>query len=476
MSIPFDNVYQTLGDQFFDVQAPTPVDSPELIRVNEALAAELGINPEWLKSNEGIEVLAGNLVPDNTRSIATVYAGHQFGGWNPRLGDGRAVLLGEVTTTTGQRFDIQLKGSGPTLFSRGGDGRAPLGPVLREYLISEAMFALGVPTTRSLAAVTTGEPVMREQTEPGAVLARVASSHIRFGTFQYFTSIGDTKSVQTLADHVIARHYPALAEEENPYLALFKAIIEKTAALIAKWQHLGFIHGVMNTDNMLVCGETIDYGPCAFMDTYHPETVFSSIDAGGRYAYQNQPGIGHWNLAALAQCFTALVADDEETATTMIKAELDQYPERFYEHHRTLMASKIGLPTVTETSDELIKQLLGTMSEAQLDYTRTFTSLRQSLHDPTVLPEALETWAGSWRAAMTDIEQASELMKRVNPVIIPRNHQVQRAIAAGMSGDLSVFHNLCDAFATPFDDVWLDSDYAQAPLEDEVVQRTFCGT
>lgn len=476
MTIQFDNTYRKLGEQFFDEQVPVPVSEPKLIKVNESLANDLGISHEWLQSDAGIQALAGNALPEGAEPIATVYAGHQFGGWNPRLGDGRAVLLGEVTAATGSRFDIQLKGSGPTLFSRGGDGRAPLGPVIREYIMSEAMHALGVPTSRSLAAVLTGEDVMREYAEPGAVLTRVASSHIRFGTFQYFTSIGDTQSVKALAEYVIHRHYPQLASTENPYLALFSAITERTARLIAIWQQLGFIHGVMNTDNMLVCGETIDYGPCAFMDTYHPETVYSSIDTGGRYAYQNQPGIGHWNLAALAQCFTALVADDEETAMAMIKAELDQFPERFYAHHRTGMAHKIGLSQVSETSDELIKQLLGTMAEAKLDYTNTFTQLRQRLISGSDVPEALADWSAAWLAEITNTQDASDLMKQTNPVIIPRNHQVQRAITAAEDGDFAVFEQLTAALSTPFDDSWLDSDYAQPPKEQEIVQRTFCGT
>jgi uncharacterized protein YdiU (UPF0061 family) len=299
-ALPFDNSYARLPPRLYARLDPTPVREPGLLRVNRPLAEALGIDPDWLASEAGIAVVAGNAVPQGAEPLAAAYAGHQFGQYNPQLGDGRALLLGELLDRDGRRFDLQLKGSGPTPWSRGGDGRSPLGPVLREYLVSEGMHALGVPTTRALAAVTTGERVLRDGVEPGAVLARVASSHIRVGTFQYFAVRGDREALETLLGHVIERHYPALAAADNPALAVLEAVIGRQAGLIASWQHLGFIHGVMNTDNMLLCGETVDYGPCAFMEAFHPETVFSSIDHGGRYAYQNQPGIAHWNLVRFA--------------------------------------------------------------------------------------------------------------------------------------------------------------------------------
>ncbi|HEX2210164.1 MAG TPA: YdiU family protein, partial [Longimicrobium sp.] len=310
----FDSAYAQLPERFFARVAPTPVAAPRLIRVNAPLAVELGIDPDWLASDEGVAVLAGNRVPDTATPIATVYAGHQFGSFVPQLGDGRAILLGEVIDRSGTRRDVQLKGAGRTPFSRGGDGRAALGPVLREYLVSEAMQALGIPTTRALAAVTTGERVIRETMLPGAVLTRVASSHIRVGTFQFFASRGDVEGVRTLANHVIARHYPHATEAEHPYRALLEAVIRAQAELIARWLLVGFIHGVMNTDNMSVAGETIDYGPCAFLDEYDPTAVFSAIDRGGRYAYGNQPAIAQWNLTRLAECLLPLLGDDPDAA------------------------------------------------------------------------------------------------------------------------------------------------------------------
>lgn len=476
MQIPFDNSYARLGETFSDRQAPVPVNAPELIRVNNDLASKLGIDIEWLKSDTALQVLAGNELAEGSTPIASVYAGHQFGNWNPQLGDGRAVLLGEVTTETGARFDIQLKGSGPTRFSRGGDGRAPLGPVIREYLISEAMFALGVPTSRSLAAVLSGEEVMRDTVEPGAVLTRVASSHIRFGTFQYFVSRGDWNSVRTLADHVLQRHYPDLTDEPQPYLALFKAIIHKTAELVARWQAIGFIHGVMNTDNMLLCGETIDYGPCAFMDTYHPETVFSSIDVGGRYAYQNQPGIAHWNLAALAQCFTQLIAEDEETGVAQVREALDQFPEIFYAQHRTLMVHKLGFTEATDATDELARNLLTQMTESELDFTNTFTLLRRFLEGEAKIPEELTTWSRTWISELHNKDAAAAQMIKSNPVIIPRNHLVAKAIDLASAGDFSFFFEFTETLTQPFDPRWIDSEFARPPAEDEKVLRTFCGT
>ena len=474
--IQFDNTYRQLPERFYQVLNPEPVSSPALIKVNDELASQLGIDSSWLNSEAGLAMLAGNSIPEGADPIATVYAGHQFGNWNPRLGDGRAVLLGEVKDQSGHRFDLQLKGSGPTLYSRGGDGRAPLGPVIREYLISEAMFKLGVPTSRALAAVTTGDTVYRDEALPGAVLLRVASSHIRFGTFQYFTSIGDTEAVKLLADHVIERHYPEVLETESPYRSLYATIVKQTANLVASWQALGFIHGVMNTDNMLICAETIDYGPCAFMDTYHPETVFSSIDVGGRYAYQNQPGIAHWNLAALAQCFTTLLSDSEEEGVEIARTELDRFPEVFYETHRNKMAAKLGFASATDETDQLARDLLTLMADNKLDYTNSFSDLRRGLKDSSLIRPELEDWFNQWQNMVDDTNEAAKLMSAANPVIIPRNHQVERVISLALKQDLAPFYELHQALSNPFDDAWLQSEFASPPLEDEIVKQTFCGT
>jgi len=474
MKIQFDNTYAKLPERFFHAQPPMSVCAPARIRVNHGLADQLGISAEWLESEAGLAVTAGNLVPEGAEPIATVYAAHQFGNWNPQLGDGRALLLGEVLSTAGERFDVQLKGSGPTPYSRGGDGLAPLGPVLREYIVSEAMHALGVPTSRSLAAVTTGEDVMRETVQPGAVLTRVASSHIRIGTFQFFAARSDTEALVALAEHVMERHYPEAKESDEPYRALLGAVIEKTATLVSHWQQIGFIHGVMNTDNMLVCGETVDYGPCAFMDVYHPEQVFSSIDTAGRYAYQNQPDIAYWNLANFAQCLLPLLADSEAVAIEVAKAELDKFPGVFYEHHRRGMAHKLGLDMPSETSDDLTRDLLSLMATEQQDYTLTFTRLGQSLAagQLTALPEAFGDWFAKWQSNAPDVQ----LMKATNPVIVPRNHQVEAVIQAALEDDFEPFHNLVDALKNPYSASLVDSPYAQPPADHEVVQRTFCGT
>ena len=361
--IPFDNSFARLPEAFYTRQTPTPVSEPGPIAVNNDLARQLGIDPAWLTSPEGLAVVAGNTVPDGAQPLASVYAGHQFGSYNPQLGDGRAILLGEVVDDAGHRYDIQLKGSGPTPYSRGGDGRSPIGPVLREYLVSEAMYTLGIPTTRALAAVSTGEQVAREEFLPGAVLARVASSHIRIGTFQYFAAHNDTDSLQASTGHVLARHYPEALDAENQALALLKAVMERQAALVAGWQLLGFIHGVMNTDNMLICGETIDYGPCAFMDTFAADKVFSSIDHGGRYAYRNQPGIAHWNLACLAQCLLPLLDDDKDQAVTLAQAQVDCFPDMFLAAHTRGMARKLGLQELNGDDNALVEDLFKLMEE-----------------------------------------------------------------------------------------------------------------
>ena len=475
-AIPFDNSYARLPDSFFSAQLPTPVPAPGEIRINDALAQSLGIDPAWLRSEEGLAVMAGNVVPEGATPISTVYAGHQFGNWNPQLGDGRAVLLGEVLSTTGERFDIQLKGSGPTPYSRGGDGRAPLGPVLREYVVSEAMFALGIPTTRSLAAVTTGDKVYREVPEPGGVLCRVAHSHIRVGTFQYFASRGYHDELAALTGHALARHYPEAAGADNPALALLDAVVTAQASLIAAWQATGFIHGVMNTDNMLISGETVDYGPCAFMDNYHQDTVYSSIDVGGRYAYKNQPGIGHWNLMGLAQALLPLLGADEDAAVEGAKAALDTYPERFLNAHRARMLAKIGLSYRDADDEALVRDLLEAMQSANLDYTGTFRLLARVIAGEKEAPDILKDWVVRWQARVGG-EDVAAAMDQVNPVYIPRNHLIELAIIAAVNdGDFQPFHDLVDVLENPFEARAGLERYASGPGEGEVVQRTFCGT
>jgi protein adenylyltransferase len=489
--IAFDNSYARLPDRFFARQTPEPVSTPGPIRVNEELAAALGIDSNWLNSDTATAVIAGNAVPPGAEPIATVYAGHQFGGFNPQLGDGRAVLLGEVVATEGKRFDLQLKGSGPTPYSRGGDGRSPLGPVLREYIVSEAMHRLGVPTTRSLAAVSTGDTVARDRFLPGAVLARVASSHIRIGTFQFFAARKDTEALKLLADHVIDRHYPEARNSENPVLALLEGVIARQAQLIAHWQLLGFIHGVMNTDNMLICGETIDYGPCAFMDAFNPEQVFSSIDHGGRYAYRNQPSIAHWNLSCLAQALLPVLDEDGERAVALAQKAVDAFPAQFLDANTQGMARKLGLGEIGEPDTALVEDLWQLMAEHKLDFTLAFRRLSdladesgdaaQGVAELFEFPDALQPWLERWRArlAQDDLTGAERqaLMYRANPVFIPRNHLVEAAIAAASDGgDLSVFHQLVDVLAEPHVYRAELALFATPPRPEQVVHETFCGT
>lgn len=471
----FENTYTRLSADAYALFAADPVAAPRLLRANRTLAAELGIDSDWLESAEGIAVLAGNEAPHGSTPIAAAYAGHQFGHWNPMLGDGRAALLGEVVRADGQRFDIQLKGSGPTPYARGGDGRAPIGPVLREYIVAEAMAAMDVPTTRALAAVATGETVYREAPSPGGVLVRVASSHIRVGTVQYFAMLGNVDALRELLDYVIERHYPDLAGSEHPYLALLSEVQRRQAELIAKWQLLGFIHGVMNTDNMLLCGETIDYGPCAFLDTYQPDKVFSSIDHGGRYAYQNQPSIAHWNICRLAEAMLPLIANDKERAVELATDVIERFPAQFETAWETGLATKIGLDG--EQGATLGRELLALMAESGLDFTLTFRTLteraaneRSALH--LDLPRALDDWLKRWMALAPDAAR----MKTANPSIIPRNHQIEAIIAAAVqTGDLTPFHDLVDALANPFAND-PPAQYTAPPAPEEEVTLTFCGT
>lgn len=461
----FDNSYARLPQGFFARVAPTPAPAPELLALNEALAAELGLDAAWLASDAGVAVLAGNALPEGAEPIAQAYAGHQFGGFVPQLGDGRAVLLGEVRAPGG-RFDIQLKGAGQTPFSRRGDGRAWLGPVLREYLVSEFMAAMGVPTTRALAAVATGETVYRESALPGAVLTRVASSHIRVGTFQYFAVRDDKAALQALTDHVIARHYP---DADGP-LALLERVVARQAETIAAWMALGFIHGVMNTDNMAISGETIDYGPCAFMDAYHPATVFSSIDRQGRYAWANQPQIAVWNLAQFATCLIPLMGEEEaavEAATEAVHRFAPLYQAAWLRR----FGDKLGIEGAPNRA--LIERLLTLMAEQRADFTRTFHGLADgTARDEFTGRAAFDAWAADWQALNPD----KGLMARTNPLRIPRNHRIEQAIEAAVAGDLAPFRRLNDALVHPFKATAEWDDLSNAPLVQEIVHHTFCGT
>ncbi|WP_315712353.1 MULTISPECIES: protein adenylyltransferase SelO [unclassified Bradyrhizobium] len=486
---PFQNSYATLPDNFFARVAPTPVAAPRLIKLNRPLAAELGLNPAELETPEGAEILAGKTVPEGAEPIAMAYAGHQFGHFVPQLGDGRAVLLGEVVDRNGVRRDIQLKGSGPTPFSRRGDGRAALGPVLREYIVSEAMAALGIPTTRSLAAVVTGEQVYRGTALPGAVLTRVATSHIRVGTFQYFAARQDVDAVRRLADHVIHRHYPDLAGTERPYHALLDAVIARQAKLIAEWLLVGFIHGVMNTDNTSVSGETIDYGPCAFMDAYDPKQVFSSIDEFGRYAFANQPRIAMWNLTRLAECLLPLFGDDKDQAIKEAEAALDGFATQFTDAHQAGLRRKLGLATQREGDQPLAQALFDAMAAARADFTLTFRRLSDAagsgdLSEVRVLfedPTGFDEWAQRWRQRLAEEPQTaaerSAAMRKVNPAFIPRNHRIEAVITAAVENDdYAPFEELHAVLARPYDDQPDRADYADPPQPEEQVLQTFCGT
>jgi serine/tyrosine/threonine adenylyltransferase len=487
---PFENTYAALPSGFFARVAPTPVASPRLIKLNRPLAKHLGLDPDRLSSPEGTDVLAGKLVPDGADPIAMAYAGHQFGHFVPQLGDGRAILLGEVIDADGTRRDIQLKGSGPTPFSRRGDGRAALGPVLREYIVSEAMAALGIPTTRSLAAVVTGESVMRETPLPGAVLTRVASSHIRVGTFQYFAARGDSEGVRRLADHVIGRHYPQLANADRPYHGLLEAVIARQAELVARWLLVGFIHGVMNTDNTSISGETIDYGPCAFMDHYDPATVFSSIDEQGRYAYANQPRIALWNLTRLAECLLPLLSGQQDKAIEEAQSALGDFAGVFGAAYQAGLRAKLGLFTERDDDRVLAQDLLTAMAKNQADFSLTFRRLGEAALDPAgddgvrrlfADPAAFDEWAVRWRQRIAGEPQSANdrqtAMRAVNPAFIPRNHRVEAVIEAAVNrDDFALFEELLTVLSKPYDDQSAFSAYTDPPEPDQRVLQTFCGT
>ena len=486
----FDNSYARLPRRFFDRQAPSPVAAPTLIRVNDALARELGLDPSALASPAGVAILSGNRLPSGAEPIATAYAGHQFGGFSPNLGDGRAVLLGEIIAPSGARFDMQLKGSGVTVYSRNGDGRSALGPVLREYIVSETMHALGIPTTRALAAVATGEIVRRETLLPGGVLARVAASHIRVGTFQYFAARRDTDAVRTLADYVIARHYPQAAAAANPPLALLEAIIERQAKLIAQWMLVGFIHGVMNTDNSSVTGDTIDYGPCAFMDAFDPATVYSSIDTHGRYAYENQPSIAHWNLTRLAETLLPLLAEDRDAAVALAQTALDAFPKSYADAYTAGLRAKLGLRDAHPGDAALGQDLLDVMAKHKADFTNTFRALCDAAEGPNsssaarsgfAEPADFDAWALRWRErlrlqAVSPAERRAA-MRAANPAYIPRNHRIEEVIAAAVTdGDFKPFETLLGVLSAPYDDQPAMAAFRAPPEPEQVVRATFCGT
>jgi protein adenylyltransferase len=476
----FDNSYARLPQRFYARLKPTPVCNPHLVKFNHILAEELGLDTKWLESEGSAAFFSGNHIPDWAEPLAMVYAGHQFGHFVPQLGDGRAILLGEVIGRDGKRRDLHLKGAGQTPFSRRGDGRAALGPVLREYIISEAMHALGIPTTRTLAAVTTGEPVFRETTLPGAVLARVAASHIRIGTFEYFAARGDEEALTILADYALARHYPALQVTPNPSLALLEAVCDSQAALIARWMQVGFIHGVMNTDNMTISGETPDYGPCAFMDTYDPATVFSSIDHHGRYAFGNQPRIAQWNLARFADTLLPLLDDNREKAIALAEETINQFPERFGRYWLDGMRHKLGLTSEQPADADLAHALLQLMQQHTADYTNTFRMLC-AVAEGSEAPAGYEAWVTRWQTRLAQelysSQEAAILMRANNPAFIPRNHRVEAAIGAAVKqGDFAPLEALLTVLTTPFDEKPEHTEYANPPAPHERVYQTFCGT
>ncbi|WP_274651057.1 protein adenylyltransferase SelO [Paenibacillus humicola] len=476
----FDNSYARLPETFFTRQDPVPVSSPKLARFNRSLAAELGLDPEEMESGDGAAVFAGNRIPAGAAPLAQAYAGHQFG-YFTMLGDGRAVLLGEQITPAGGRVDIQLKGSGRTPYSRQGDGRAALGPMLREYIISEAVHALHIPTTRSLAVVTTGDKIVRESLQTGAVLTRVAASHLRVGTFQYAAHWAP-QDLQTLADYAIERHYPNAAAAENRYLALLQAVIERQAGLIAKWQLAGFIHGVMNTDNMAISGETIDYGPCAFMDAYDPETVFSSIDRQGRYAYGNQPNIGGWNLARFAETLLPLLHENEDKAIELAEDEIRNYHERFHHNWLAGMRAKLGILNAEPEDESLVQDLLAIMQKHGADYTNTFRAFTLGKPEDTPMfgSEGFSQWLELWQSRLgrqrEPVTESQQMMRNSNPALIPRNHRVEEALEAAQSGDYSVMERLLSALANPYAYLPEQDEYCSLPAPSARPYRTYCGT
>jgi serine/tyrosine/threonine adenylyltransferase len=487
-SSAFDNSYARLPARFYSRTDPAPVAAPRLIKFNAALAAELGIGLDAADPEQIAHSLSGNRQLPGSEPLAMAYAGHQFGHFVPQLGDGRAILLGELRDRAGVLRDVQLKGSGRTPYSRGGDGRAALGPVLREYIVSEAMTALGIPSTRTLAAVLSGERVLREAPLPGAILTRVAASHVRVGTFQYFAARGDADAVRTLADYVIARHYPELKVSPAPYLELLSGVIRRQASLVAKWLHVGFIHGVMNTDNSTVSGETIDYGPCAFMDAYDANQVFSSIDRQGRYAYSNQPSIAQWNLARLAETLLPLIDPDDSRAIELATEAVNAFGGRFEQAWLQGVRAKLGLTGDAPGDKDLAQRLLALMHRTAADFTQTFRSLcglAESDSAPQLVKLATDTefaaWLLEWRTRLAVGGRLpaviASAMRAVNPKYIPRNHRIEQAIVAAVEReDFSLFETLLDVVTCPFDEQPEAQAYAAEPEPQERVLQTFCGT
>ena len=477
------NSYIGLPEEFYQLIAPTPVKSPSMLAFNDSLADELGIK---LGEQEKIDFFSGNILPIESVPIALNYAGHQFGNFVHELGDGRAVLLGEIRSRN-TNYDLQLKGSGITQFSRQGDGRSALGPVIREYILSEAMHHLNVPTTRALAAMATGEHVSRDTFEPGGILTRVAKSHLRVGTFEYFASRQQWEEVKLLADYAIQRHFPEIRESNNHYLELLKQVASHQSILISKWMSVGFVHGVMNTDNFTISGETIDYGPCAFLDEYHPGKVFSSIDQNGRYAFGNQPSIASWNLASLAGCLIAFIDKDSDKANELATEVLDNFSIETNQRILDLMCEKISLDGTVKENQNLLRQLLKIMMESGSDYTITFRSLSEVLLDqPGKFLEQfknkdeIESWLNDWKKALAtdekDLQLIVDQMKSVNPMYIPRNHQVQLVIDAAYNDDFSKMAEMIEVIRRPFEEIDENSSYAVPPLEEQRIKRTFCGT
>jgi uncharacterized protein YdiU (UPF0061 family) len=476
-----ESTYAELPQVLFSKLSPTPVRQPEVVIFNEKLADDIGLNLTGMSKEVRTDLFAGNFVPEGTEPFAQAYAGHQFGNFT-MLGDGRAIVLGEHQTPSGQRLDLQLKGSGRTPYSRGGDGRAALGPMLREYIISEAMHALGIPTTRSLAVVTTGEKVYRETELPGAILTRIAGSHIRVGTFEFTSLQEDKKVTQALLDYLIDRHFPEIKEKENQPFALLEAVIYQQAELITHWMRVGFIHGVMNTDNMALSGETIDYGPCAFMDTFAPDTVFSSIDHKGRYAYANQPYIAQWNLARLAESLLPLMDGEKEEIIAMAEDLLNSFEQVYKNKWLSMMGSKLGLSRVDNEDEKLITDLLEWMHQNSTDFTNTFRDLsKEKLPEEELYKSKNFTnWRARWQDRIEkeelDWEASFALMKSVNPAVIPRNHKVEEALQAGEEGVITPFHNLISALDMPYEDGDHLLPYQAPPQPGEKVLQTFCGT
>lgn len=476
------NSYIGLPKKFYTRQEATPVSSPELVILNKALAKSLGLDVSNLESRQALDIFAGNRSPGGSMPIAQAYAGHQFG-YFTMLGDGRALLLGEHITPRGQRFDIQLKGSGRTPYSRGGDGRAALGPMLREYIISETLYSLGVPTTRSLAVVTTGEEIIRETPLPGAILTRVAASHIRVGTFEYILEYGDVEELRQLADYTIERHFPGIIDHEDRYLALLREVIEGQARLISKWQLIGFIHGVMNTDNMTISGEAIDFGPCAFMDVYNPKTVFSSIDRNGRYAYENQPKIGAWNLARFAETLLPLLHEDEDMAIKIATEEISTYYDIYNSLWTEGVRAKLGLFGEDTEDLDIIEDLLKLMEDNEADFTNTFRGLTMGEFSEVelfVTPEFVQ-WRDRWELRLgrqrQSMEESKELMQNSNPAVIPRNHRVEEALEAAVErGDYSVMEKLLAVLSNPYAYSTAQDEYSKLPPPSTCPYKTFCGT